>query len=131
MAGGLFGLPFFVNPKCIIFSLLLMIAYWKLPIKNHNVYKYYIPIVTTLAILLYYVLYVCKNQSTITLLTIIAVATLLLQYIYWNLERDLYAAYYFIFFFGYVSLAYFDYLMECSIPLGVGWLSFTHLFKLH
>ena len=35
MAGGIFvDQPFHANPKCIIFSVVLMIAYWTLPKKN-------------------------------------------------------------------------------------------------
>mgnify|MGYP001216320357 FL=1 len=35
MAGGIFvDQPFHPNPKCIVFSVVLMIAYWKLPQKN-------------------------------------------------------------------------------------------------
>ena len=35
MAGGIFvNQPFHPNPKCIVFSLALMISYWLLPQKN-------------------------------------------------------------------------------------------------
>jgi hypothetical protein len=129
MAGGI-GLPFQLNPKCVIFSGLLMLAYYALPMQDTNVYDFYIPIITTIAILLYYYLYACQNNSTLILILIITLVTMLFQYLYWYLPRNLWSIYYAIFFIGYIALAYFDYVMQCSIPLQAGMVSMTHLFKL-
>jgi hypothetical protein len=130
MAGGI-GTPFQLNPKCVIFALLIMLGYYALPEQNIDIYNYHIPIISTIVILIYTYLYSCKNSNMLVLLLLILILVLSLQYLYWHTKRGLWVVYYSIFFIGYVALAYFDYIMQCEIPLQSGAISFTHLFKPH
>ena len=129
MAGGI-GTYFQLNPKCLIFIFMLMLAYYALPVNDLDIYNYYIPIITAISVLLYMFLYSCQNTGALTVIGVIILLIVILQFLYWNLPRKLWSVYYAIFFFGYVSLAYFDYVMDCSIPLKAGTISFTHLFKI-
>lgn len=62
MAGGIFSdQPFYFNPKCIVISLILMIAYWTLPYRN----PFMLPVIFVVgyvAIAWYDYLYNCDSK---------------------------------------------------------------------
>jgi len=63
MAGGIFiDQPFHPNPKCIVFGLLLCLAYWYLPSKRNEWMLLFIFNVGYIAMAWYDYLYKCRNE---------------------------------------------------------------------
>ena len=135
MAGGIGDKPFQLNPKCVVFTFILMAMYSFLP-EGCNQVAALIAMITPVIIYSYYKLYRCKSKeeggkgaSTIALLATMLITSLILVALYYYLPRGYVSMYVLIFIFGYTAMAYFDYIFDCSIPLEVGVYSFTHLFK--
>lgn len=71
MAGGLFGTPLELNPKCLVFSLFVLLVYWMPHPKyyNHKVVVAFILATTAYVILAWYdMLYDCNDKLKPTLL---------------------------------------------------------------
>jgi hypothetical protein len=71
MGGGLFGTPLYLNPKCLVFSLFVLVVYW-LPHAKETSHKWVIAflLATTAYILLawYDYIYDCNDRLRPTLL---------------------------------------------------------------
>lgn len=135
MAGGIGDKSFQLNPKCVVFTFILMAMYAFLP-EGCNRIAILIATITPTIIYSYYKLYKCKTKEKggkgadpITLLATMLITSLTMTMLYYYLPRGYISMYILIFIFGYVGMAYFDYIFDCSIPLEVGVYSFTHLFK--
>lgn len=128
MAGGLFkDSPFRFNIKCVIFSALLMIAFALAPIKSYWVLAS-IPILTALGTFGYHSLYKCKKEMKWGWM----IGAILLMMAYWfspERTRKEWVMYFFIFVYGYVAMAYYDYVYECEEPLEEGLISLSSVFK--
>lgn len=136
MAGGLFGLDdadalFSFNVKCVVFSLMLMIAFALAPRRSYWVMAL-IPLATVALMFAYHKLYVCKTPIGATWLTAVVLASLALMAAYWfspARTRTEPIAYFFIFVYGYVGMAFYDHVFRCSIPLATGLVSLSAVFK--
>ncbi len=128
MAGGLFKqAPFRFNIKCVIFSAILMIAFALAPVKTTWV-LYAIPVATFLIMSAYHRLYKCEGSSFL----LVILMSLVLMAAYWfspERTRTELLMYFFIFVYGYVGLAFYDFMYECSEPLQEGLISLTAIFK--
>lgn len=71
MGGGLFGTPFYLNPKCLVFSASIIIVYF-LPKPTSNIHKFVIAFLLSLSAYIsmawYDVLYDCNDRLKPTLL---------------------------------------------------------------
>ena len=135
MAGGIGDKPFQLNPKCVVFTFILMVLYTFLPDKYDKV-AVAVGLITPTIIYSYYKLYRCKSKeeggngaSSLTLLATMLMTSFAMVSLYYYLPRGYISMYVLIFIFGYTGMALFDYIFDCSIPLEVGMYSFTHLFK--
>jgi hypothetical protein len=117
--------PVIFNPKCVYFVVILMLFYAFLPVKNIPI-AVGVFVVFYISILVYHNLFNCKVGFPIFWSLLIS---LLIAALYWLLPRGSIPVYVFIFVFGYIGMAYYDYFFDCDTPLRHGWLSFTHIFK--
>ena len=132
MAGGLFkDVPFRFNIKCVIFSAILMAAFAMTPVRSIPV-MLAIPWIAALFILSYHRMYRCSIDSVPRRIFGITAASLALMTAYWftpERTRREWVMYLFIFVYGYVGMAFYDYAFDCSTLLQSGFLSFTAPFK--
>ena len=128
MAGGLFkDVPFRFNIKCIVFSVILMIVFALAPVRTTCV-LYAIPVATAVTVFAYHKLYKCKSQPWVGMVF----TSLTLMTAYWfspERTRMELIMYFFIFVYGYVGLAFYDYIFDCTAPLKEGVISLTAIFK--
>ena len=117
-----------LNPKCVYFSALLMAGYTFLPEKDITTI-FLIPLIFLLLIVIYFRQFNCSyfwspQHILISILASLSVATL-----YWVLPRRSIPVYIFIFAYGYIGMAIYDYLFDCDTPLQHGFISMTQIFK--
>lgn len=133
MAGGLFGMGdesalFTFNVKCIVFALILMIAFAVAPYRSYWVLSL-IPALTAVLVFAYHELYACRTPIRWAWLMGAALATMAAYWFLPERTRTEPVMYFFIFVYGYVAMAFYDYVFRCSVPLETGLASISGVFK--
>lgn len=120
--------PVILNPKCVYFSALLMAGYTFLPEKNTTIAFLIFPIFLLL-IALYFYQFNCSYFWSPQHIIISLLVSATIAGLYYILPRRSLPIYIFIFAYGYIGMAVYDYLFDCDTPLQHGFLSFTSIFK--